>query len=322
VHRAAGRSPSRAEAVSAVVLAVLAVVLTAAAIPVVWIRLAVLDTRGFTQVVAPLRDDPAVQEAIARLVADDAVEALSGTLASNGITEGAARLVIQDGVRALTGGSAFDRFWTTASSDLHEQIAEALRGDGPPRVSLDYVPLVVVVLNDAGDAIQGLLGAGVSIPDIPADAPPARVRRLLERGLGVDLPDDFGSILLYHGGHADAVGRTAGWIDRLAILLPLLAAALAAAATVLAPRRARTLAAIAVTVAVVAGFEVLITRVARDVALTGVSSAGKAIAQPVVDAFRSSSVGFAQTVGLGALAAAAAAVIAGAAARSRTRRSA
>jgi hypothetical protein len=81
VHAPAARSPSRAEAVLATVLAVLAVILTAAAIPVVWIRLAVLDTGGFTRVVAPLRDDPAVQEAIARLVADDAVEALSGSLA-------------------------------------------------------------------------------------------------------------------------------------------------------------------------------------------------------------------------------------------------
>jgi hypothetical protein len=322
VHRAAGRSPSRAEAAFAVVLAVLAVLLTAVAIPIVWTRVAVLDTGGFAQVVDPLGDDPALRDAIAGVVADDAVEALSRTLASNDITESAARLVIQEGVRAVTGGSAFERFWATSSTDLHARIVDALQGDAPTQISLSYIPLVVIVLSDAGDTLRGLLGADESIPDIPPDAPPEHARHLLERGLGVDLPNGFGSIVLYHGGHADALGRTAGWIDMLAILLPLLAAALAAGATVLAHRRARTLAAIAVTVAVVAGFEVLTTRVARDVALTGVSSAGKAVAQPVVDAFRSSYVGFAQTVGLGALAVAAAAMIAGIAARSRDRRSA
>jgi hypothetical protein len=167
-----------------------------------------------------------------------------------------------------------------------------------------------------------VLGGSVSIPDIPVDAPRDRVRRMLERGLGVDLPDDFGTIVVYEGGRLDTFGGAVAWVDRLAILLPLLAVVFAAAATVIARRRARTLATIAVAVAAIAGFEALTSQVARDVALSGTSGPGRTIAQSIVDALRSDYVGFLLTVALSALAIAAAAVVAGAAARARSRRSA
>lgn len=306
----------------ATVLAVLAVAAAAAAIPAVWTRLTVLDGYRFGQVVDPLRDDPVVQASLARLVADDTIEALSGTLASNGITQGAARLVIQSGVRSVMGGPAFARFWDTASGDVHDQFLAAMRGEGPARVSFSYVPLVIVVLNDAGDAIQGVLGRQVSIPDIPPGATPDRIRRLLERGFGVDLREDFGTIVVYDGGRLDAFGGAVAWVERLAILLPVLAVALAVGATVVARRRARTLAAIAVAVAAIAGFEALTSQVARDVALTGATGPGREVAQTIVDALRSDYVGFVLTVALGALGVAVAALVAGVVAGARTGRSA
>jgi hypothetical protein len=320
VHSAPARS--RAEAALAVVLAVLAVVVAAVALPVVWTRLTVLDRERFAHVVAPLGDDPVVQESLARLVADDAVAALSTTLAPNGITENAARLLIRTGVRSVMDGPAFASFWDSATGDLHDQILRSVRGEGPARVSFSYVPLVVITLNDAGDAIEGVLGGAVSIPDIPADASPDRVRVLLARGLGVDLPDDFGTIVVYEGGRLDTFGGAVAWVDRLAILLPLLAFVLAAAATVIARHRARTLAGIAVAVAAIAGFEALTSQVARDVALTGTSGPGRTFAESIVDALRSDYVGFLLSVALGALVIAVAAVVAGAAARARLRRSA
>jgi hypothetical protein len=322
VDRASRRSPSRAESGFAVVLAVFAVIAAAAAIPIVWTRLTVLDTGRFAQVAGPLGNDPAVQASLALLVADDTIEALSAKLPATGIDEGAARLVIQQGVRTVMGGSAFERFWSTATTDVHDQIIDAMRGDGPDRVSFNYLPLVVVAVNDAGDSIRGLLGADVSVPDIPTDASLEHARRLLQRGLGIDLPADFGTIVIYDGGRLHTFARAVGWVDRLAIVLPILAVVLAAGAMVIGRRPARTLGGIAVAVAVVAGFEVLTSRLVRDVALTGVSGEGRAVAETVVDAFRSSYVGVVQTVGLGALAVAVAAVIAGTAARFRSRRSA
>jgi len=322
VDRIARRSPSRAEAGFAVALAVLAVLAAAAAIPVVWTRLTVLDTGRFTEVAGPLGDDPAVQASLALLVADDTVEALSAKLVATGIDEGGARLAIQQGVRTVMGGSTFETFWRAASIEVHDQIVEAMRGDGRDRVSFTYLPLVVVAVNEAGDAITGVLGADVSIPDIPTDAPLEHARRLLQRGLGIDLPADFGTIVIYDGGRLHTFGRAVRWVDRLAIVLPLLAAVLAAGAVLIGRRPARTLGGIAVAVAVVAGFEVLTSRLVRDVVLTGVSGEGRAVAQTVVDAFRSSYVGFVQTIGLGALAVSVAALVAGAVARRRSRRSA
>ncbi len=321
MHRAAGRSPSRAEAALASVLAVLAVLAAAAAVPVVWTRLTVVDTDRFSEVVDPLSHDPAVQSAIASLVADDVITALSRSFGSEGVTAGATRLVIESGIRALTGGVAFDRFWASASADVHDQFLDARREGGPSRISFSYIPLVATALHDAGDAIQGLLGVDVTIPDVPAQATPQRVRRLLERRMGIDLPDGFGSVVVYEGPRVRTLGRTVGWIQKSAILLPLLALVLAAAATAISPRRARTLAAIAFAVAVICGFEALGSRVVQDVAVTGVSTGGRPVAEAVAVAMRSSFVGFAQTVGLGALAVAVAALVAGAAARARLRRS-
>jgi hypothetical protein len=317
VHAPRARSPSRAEAVLATALAVLAVLVAAAAVPVVWTRLTVVDGERFARVVDPLGDDPVVQTSLAGLVADDTVAALSTTLASNGITEPAARLVIHEGVRSVMGGPAFTAFWDGATREVHDQILEALRGERPAQVSFSYVPLVVVALHDAGDAIRGVLGGTVSIPDVPADAPPDRIRQLLERGFGVDLPEDFGTVVVYDDGRLDAVGGAVGWIDRLAILLPGLAAVLAAGATLIARRRARTLAAMTVAVAAIAGFEALTSQVARDVVLTGFGGQGRAVARAIVDALRRDYVGFLLTVGAGALAVAGAASVAGVAARAR-----
>jgi hypothetical protein len=322
VHAAPARPPSRAEAALAVLLAALAVIAAAAALPVVWTRLTVLDRDRFAHIVAPLGDDPLVQESLAGLVADDAVQALSAALEANGITENAARLVIRTGVKSVLGGPAFTSFWDTETGDVHDQVLRAVRGEGSARVAFSYVPLVVVTLDDAGDAINGVLDGTVSIPDVPADASPPRVRRLLERGLGVDLPDDFGTLVIYEGGRLDTVGDAVGWVDRLAILLPALAVVLAVAATLVARRRARTLAAIAVAVAAIAGFEALTSQVARDVALTGTSGPGRTLAASIVDALRSDYVGFLLSAAVGALVIAAAAAVAGAAARARTRRSA
>jgi hypothetical protein len=319
VHSVPARTPSRAEAALATVLAVLAVLMAAAALPAVWTRLTVLDRERFVQIVDPLGDDPVVQDSLARLVADDTVAALSTTLASNGITENAARLVIRSGVRSVLGGQAFATFWDAASGDVHDQIIEAVRGEGPARVSFSYLPLVVVELNDAGDAVQGVLGGDASIPDVPAGASPDRVRRLLERGLGVDLPDDFGTIVVYEGGRLESFGGAATWVDRLAILLPVLAVVLAAGATLIARRRTRMLVAIAFAVAAIAGFEALTSQVARDVALTGTSGPGRTFAASIVDALRSDYVGFLLWVAAGALATAIAALIGGAVARARTR---
>jgi hypothetical protein len=122
-----------------VVAALLATTLamsTAAALTGAWARALVYDTEHYVQTVAPLIDEPAVQEALSSQITDQVVGAVDATLEELPTTirqllaGPAARLgdLVADTVTTAVGSDEFAQAWAAANRSAHEQIAGSLTG--------------------------------------------------------------------------------------------------------------------------------------------------------------------------------------------------
>jgi hypothetical protein len=178
--------------VAAWLLAGLSVLLTPMAVAGLWFDSVVLDTEGYTATVAPLIDDPAVQQAIVEAVSDQVVSAVDvDELLSAapviglipGAAEGLADLLdplvqavdqaVRDGVAALVSSEGFAATWESANRSAHSGLVAALTGRaGGAKLSATDVTidadLVVDALRD-GLVASDLEGVATLIPDVDAE---------------------------------------------------------------------------------------------------------------------------------------------------------
>lgn len=130
----------RRRRVIAWLLAALLVVLAPLAIAGAWVRAVVLDVDAYVAVVAPLADDPAVQEAVVDQVSEqviDAVEAsgvrdlavgpLEGLLGN--VLQGLENLIREQTARVVA-SDAFAEAWESANRASHDDVVAGLTGDG------------------------------------------------------------------------------------------------------------------------------------------------------------------------------------------------
>jgi hypothetical protein len=106
------------------------------------------------------------------------------------------------------------------------------------------LPLIDRVLARAGDLLTDILGRPVSLPtveEIQASGTPDQARALLEDRLGVQLPDDFGEIVVFESDRLAAAQDAVRLLDRFVVLLGIVTVVLIAASLVLSVARRRTL---------------------------------------------------------------------------------
>ena len=243
------------------ILVILAVIVFTVSVPAVWGARTVLNTDRYVATVAPLADDPAVQQAIATRLTDEVFAALnvqeviSDTLAAIG--ERATLLAgpltnalhgfVQEQVLKVVESDAFETFWVEANRFVHTQVLAIMRGESDTvsvaegKVLLNLVPLVNLALASIENVSSDLVGRDVTHQTFePGEVPSSQIAKL-EQALGIDLPDNYGQIPVYDSQDLKALQQTLYTAKRLLILLLVLIPVLIAAALSVSTRRRRTL---------------------------------------------------------------------------------
>lgn len=244
------------------ILVALSILVFTVTVPAAWGARTVLNTDRYVATVAPLANDPAVQASIATKLTDQVFSALDveGTLsdALGALGERAAVLAgpltnaiqgfVQEQVLRVVESDAFKTFWVEANRFVHTQVLAILRGEGGDTVTvaegkvlLNLLPLVNLALGSIQQVASDLVGRDVTLPQITADEIPSQAISQLEQALGVDLPENYGQIVVYDSNELAALQQALYTFERLLVFLLILIPVLVAASLLVSTRRRRTL---------------------------------------------------------------------------------
>ncbi|WP_305094500.1 hypothetical protein [Prescottella sp. R16] len=257
--------PHRARTITAVVLLVLTVLLSGVSIAAVSVNRLLTDTDHYVAAVAPVAQDPAVQDALTTRISDDI---LSRT--EFGALTGPTTRAVTEGVGAFVRSDRFASLWAQANRRAHAVAVAVVTGDhGVDAVRIDDTGTVAIELGPIVDAAR---------------------TALTERGVPLidRAPDVDARLVLFESPELATARRAANGIDLAATVLPWLGFAAAAAAIVVAPpgRRLRTLSRAGIAVVAGAGLLALTVWIVRDRYLAGLlpSDVEPVIASTYVDA--------------------------------------
>jgi hypothetical protein len=243
------------------ILVALSIIVFTVTVPAAWGARTVLNTDRYVATVAPLADDPAVQASIATKLTDQVFLALNveGTLSDALATLGeratvlagplttAVKGFVRDQVEKVVASDAFKTFWVEANRFVHTQVLAILRGDTgnitivQGKVLLNLLPLVNLALASIQTVASDLVGRDVTLPQITEGEVPSASIAKLEQALGVDLPVEYGQIVVYDSEDLAALQQLLYAFERLLLLLLLLIPILVAASLWVSTRRRRTL---------------------------------------------------------------------------------
>src|SRR5439155_17058735 len=232
----------RVARVATTVLTVLAVLVFAVAVPGLWARRTLLDTDRYVATAAPLAQDPAVQEYLARTVTqqvfvaldvqarltdvlqkrDPRLAFLAGPI-SNGVQG-----FMQDQLQKVFASDAFATAWEQANRFAHSQLIAALEGGGETvqvqngAVVLNLLPLVNQGLAAISGVVTDIVGHPVTLPEVTGDEVPSEAISKLESALRIDLPDRFGTIAIYDSEDLAAMRQGVDLASRAVVALAVL----------------------------------------------------------------------------------------------------
>ncbi len=251
----------RARRIIATVLVILTIVVFTVAVPGTWARRTLLNTDRYVATVAPLAEDPAIQEYLARTVTAEVFTALDvQDRLSQALSEKAPQLTflagpitssvqsfVQSQVQKIFATEAFATFWEEANRFVHAQLIAALNGGGETvsvvngKVVLNLLPLVNQGLKAVSSVVSNLIGRPFTPPEITGTEVPSEAIAKLESALGVTLPSQFGTIVVYDSKDLAAVQKSVNQASKLITLLVVLFVVFFAVAMLVSPRRRRTL---------------------------------------------------------------------------------
>lgn len=287
----------------AVLLVFLSCVSFLAAVPGVWARRNFLDTNRFVERVAPLVNDPAVQDALTtRLTAEIMVLIDPKTLFEEVLPERGQILAaplssavagfVRDRVSTFVQSDQFAVLWEQIVRVAHQTATRVLKGESQVvtaangQVTLNLIPVIDAVLKAITSTSPEILGRQVQIPDVSvSDIPQSAIDRL-DSALGVNLGSDFGQLTVYDDGKLETAQTGIRLFDRGVVLLLLASILFAGLALWVSKRRRRTL--LQLSVGVIVGM-VLVRRIAfrfdDDLIALPPTEQGRAAAAVVVNAF-------------------------------------
>lgn len=234
----------------------------------VWARSQVLDTDRWTQLAGQIIDEPEVVNTLAERFSTSVVHGLDVEERIQAALTQAERLpaqavllagpftsriqdFLEERVRAFLSSEEGRRLWVELNRRVHQQAVSILRGETRAgvtveegTVTLNVIPLIDRVLARVGDLLTDILGRPVSLPtaaEIQASGTPDQARALLEDRLGVQLPDDFGEIVVFRSDRLAAAQDAVRLVDRFVVLLVIVTVVLLAASLLLSVARRRTL---------------------------------------------------------------------------------
>jgi len=247
----------------------------------IWARQTALKTDSFVRAVEPLPRDPEVSRALATFMVDElfteldidrrAEEALPDNLSFLvGPLDGIVRDYTRDAVVDVLRSDQFDRIWADAVRTTHRIAVQVLRGDDPPglieengEVVLDLVPVLHAALQQVVNEGPGLLG-DVELPDLDSDATRREIRRELSNRFDIDLPEDFGQIVIFDEDQLSQAQDAVQLADRFVIAAVVLTILLGAGAILASVDRRRTVLQLGVATSVATFFVFTVLRVVAD----------------------------------------------------------
>ena len=215
----------------------------------VWLRLTALDTDRFVRALAPLADDPQLDDGLAVALTDriltrvDVQARVEAALPNDNPLVVAtvtrlARSLVQDTLRNVLASDAFSTIWTEALERTHRRALQVIDGaDGSVALQLTDV------LTRADAALQ-------------------------ERGLDLidsSTIDEVGQVVIARSDQVQTAGQAVDTLRTLAVVLPVAALVVLALAVVLARDRRRALGLVGVGVAVTMVVTAVALRIARRV---------------------------------------------------------
>jgi hypothetical protein len=304
VDRISGVKRHRMRAVAAIVAVVFAVVSFAVALPGAWARRTLSDTGTYLSVVGPLASDPAVQEALAREITSGIFDALDVqqqlatalskrapqlTFLAGPITQSVQQFV-QEQVQKVLASDQFQTFWTEANRLVQSQLVLVLRGQTDVlqvqngEVVLNYLPIVNQALQQMASTLSSLLNRTITLPTITPDMVPAEALAKINAALGVTLPPNFGTVVVYKSDVLSTVQDSVKAArEALYALIAVFLIALVIAIAV-SPRRRRTILQLAVAIAVITVIERRVGIASVDSVVNLVPSENQAAARAVAEA--------------------------------------
>jgi CheY-like chemotaxis protein len=251
------------------VLTVLSIVLGTAA---VWAHQTLLNTDRWVKTVGPLGADPAVTAALQVQISNQvfailpAQELIAEALPERsrflaGPLTNAIKGFVNDQVGNLLASPQFQQAWVEANRVVHTQVVAVLRGDTAVvqtrngQVVLNLLPVINQALSRLEQLASDLIGKDVNLPTITNGEVPEAARAKLSSALGVQLPADFGEIVVFQSDRLQSAQDAVRLFDRLVVAIVVLALVLLVATFWLSRSRRRTL--LQVTIGVMLGLVVL-----------------------------------------------------------------
>ena len=248
----------RLRRILAPIIVALAILVFTATVPAAWSRRTALNTDRFVELVGPLADDQAIQEALAEKVTQRIMSLIDvEAIVTDVFPERGALLVgpltdaIQGYVHTFTlrvfESDQFARLWTETIRFVHTEMLAVLDGGSDTvstiggKVVLNLVPMIELVLEQIKALVPDLIGRNITIPEVDVSLEPGEAVTRLESAFGIDLPDSFGTVVVYDSDELAALQQAVRTFDKLVIVLVLLVLVLVALALWLSPRRRRTL---------------------------------------------------------------------------------
>jgi hypothetical protein len=274
-------------------LLVLLTILTSVAAAVsIWARALVLNTDRWTELADRVIREPEVVKALSERLSTSIVEGLDVEERVRNALAAAERLpaqatvlaepltarihdFLESHIAAFVQSDEGRQLWTRINRAAHERIVAVLQGETRPGVTIEGGTVTLntaVVINGAlaraEDLTADIIGKPVSLPsaqELEASGGPDQARALLEERLGVDLPDDFGELVVFRSDRLAAAQDAVRLFDRFIVLIIVVALLFLAACLVLSVDRRRTL--------VQLGIGILLGAIAARLAIRAVKTA-------------------------------------------------
>jgi hypothetical protein len=248
----------RGRSLTATLLTVLACVAITVTVPAVWTYRTLFVSDAFVDRVTPIGFDPAVTPVLSdrlttqifELIDVDAIvaEALPprGQILAAPLTGGIEDFVREKLNEVLSSDEFRDR-WIQANRFAHAQIVAVLRNESEivdttgGRVVLNLLPIANQALQRIESQAAGLFQRDIDLPEVTGGEVPDEVRERISSALGVDVPEDFGEIVVFESDRLAAAQDAVSFFDRAIVFLVILTLVLIALALWMSRRRRRTL---------------------------------------------------------------------------------
>ena len=238
LKRAEDRTGKRARwrSMATAVLTLLACLAITVTVPAGWTYRTIFNTDAFVDRVTPIGFDPAVTPVLSdrlttqifSLIDVEAIvaEALppQGQILAGPLTGGIEDFVREKVDEVLSSDRFRDR-WIQANRFAHTQIVAVLRNESEivdtagGRVVLNLLPVVNEALQNIEERAAGLFQKDVDLPEITEGEVPDEVRDRISLALGVEVPEDFGEIVVFESDRLEAAQEAVSFFDRAIVFL-------------------------------------------------------------------------------------------------------